>query len=294
MLRAVLILAVALIAAGCAGGAADGDDDVVVAGFYPLAWAAGQVAPEGVEVRDLTPAGAEPHDLEITTDQLDLLDRAGTVVLLGGGFQPALEEAAGDDALLVLHELGIGGDVADGVAHGAEAAADEGEHAEDRGAVDPHVWLDPLRMADIVEVVAGAVGADEGSVREVRAALEALHQRYEDGLADCERDLVVSAHAAFGWLVDRYGLRHEALTGVSPEQEPDPRRLAELADLVRDEGVTTVFTEELLSPRVANALAREAGVATATLDPIEGAGDGDYLSRMDDNLDALREALGCR
>jgi zinc transport system substrate-binding protein len=296
MLRAVLIpVVVALVAAGCGDDGAAGSEEVVVAGFYPLAWAAEQVAGEGVEVHDLTPAGAEPHDLEITTDQLDLLERASTVVLLGGGFQPALEEAADDEAVLVLDELGIAGAVADehDAEHAEEDAGDEGDESEQE-ALDPHVWLDPLRMADIVDVVAGATGADPADAAAVRAQLEALHQRYERGLARCERDLIVTAHAAFGWVAERYGLREEALTGISPEQEPDPRRLARLADLVREEGVTTIFTEELLSPRVARTLAREAGVGTATLDPIEGAGGGDYVSRMDDNLEALREALGCR
>lgn len=312
MLRAVLI-PVLLAAAACGSGtAAGGDDDLVVAGFYPLAWAAEQVAADGTTVRDLTPAGAEPHDLEITTTQLDLIESAGTVVLLGGGFQPSLEDAAGDDAVLVLDELGISGEVEEH-AHGPkgdaslddhahdhfgdaperddheEPAPEEGDHDE---GLDPHVWLDPLRMADIVDIVAEAMGRTE-QAGPVRERLEALHAQYEDGLADCDRDLIVTAHEAFGWLVDRYGLRHESLTGVSPEQEPDPRRLAQLADLVRDEGVTTIFTEELVSPRVAEALAREAGVETATLDPIEGAG-GDYISRMEENLAALREALGCR
>lgn len=261
----------------------------MVAGFYPLAWAAEQVAGETHEVRDLTPAGAEPHDLELTTDQLDLLESAGTVLLLGGGFQPSLEEAAGEDAVIVLDELGIEGATAEH-AHEGEEEHEEGEDGEER--LDPHVWLDPLRMAEIVDVVAAELGREDQAAP-VREELEALHERYERGLADCERDVVVTAHAAFGWLADRYGLHEEALTGISPEQEPDPRRMAELADLVRGEGVTTIFTEELVSPRVAEALAREAGVRTATLDPIEGGG-GDYVDRMDENLQALREALGCR
>lgn len=258
-MRAVLISILVLVAGGCAS--VDGEDGGgVVAGHYPLAWAAERL---GADVTDLTPAGAEPHDLELDADQVDAIEDAGTVVLLGGGFQPALEEVA-DDAVLVLDELGESG--------------------------DPHVWLDPVLMAEVVEVVAGALGADPAPVV---AELEALHGRYEAGLADCDRRLVVTAHEAFGRLADRYGLEQEALAGLEPDQEPDPARLADLVDLVRAEGVTTVFTEEKASPEVAEALAREAGVDTAVLDTIE-TGGGDYVERMDANLAALREALGCR
>lgn len=262
-MRAVLISILVTAAAACgAGGGGDGEQ--VVAGHYPLAWLAGALGAE--EVVDLTPGGAEPHDLEITTDQVDEIDDARLVLLLGGGFQPALEQVAGDDAVSVLDQLGEAG---------------EG---------DPHVWLDPVLMQDVARIVAEALDADPAPVV---AELEALDERFRAGLARCDRDLVVTAHEAFGRLTDRYGLRQEALAGVEPDQEPAPDRLAELADLVRDEGVTTVFTEELVAPEVAEALAREAGVDTAELDTLEG-GEGDYIERMDANLAALREALGCR
>lgn len=254
-------ISVLTVAAACGGPAGDGD--AVVTGHHPLAWLAAELGAE--EVVDLTPAGAEAHDLEITSDQVDAIQDARLVLLLGGGFQPSAEQAAGDDAVLVLDEIDVEGD-------------------------DPHVWLDPVLMQDVARVAAEALDADADPVVE---ELEALHQRYEDGLADCDRDLVVTAHQAFGRLTDRYGLRQEALAGIEPDQEPDPQRLAQLADLVEEEGVTTVFTEELVSPEVAEALAREAGVRTAELDTLEGGG-GDYVERMDANLAALREALGCR
>jgi zinc transport system substrate-binding protein len=129
--------------------------------------------------------------------------------------------------------------------------------------------------------------------------LQALDRSFEEGLATCARRVIVTSHAAFGYLADRYGLEQEAISGLSPEAEPDPRRLQELIDLVKERGVTTVFSEELLSPAVAETLAREAGVRTAVLDPLEGltpeeqqAGE-DYVSIMRKNLAVLRSALGC-
>jgi zinc transport system substrate-binding protein len=131
------------------------------------------------------------------------------------------------------------------------------------------------------------------------AELEALDAAFEEGLRDCERDTIVTAHAAFGYLTRRYGLEQRAIAGLSPSAEPSPDRLADLADEIRRDGVTTVFYETLVSPRVAEALAREAGVDVAVLDPIEGLDEdaeagASYETVMRANLAALRKALGCR
>jgi zinc transport system substrate-binding protein len=129
--------------------------------------------------------------------------------------------------------------------------------------------------------------------------LDALDARYRQGLAHCQRNVIVTAHEAFGHLADRYGLRQEGVAGLSPDAEPDARRISQLTDLVKRDGVTTVFTEELVSPRIASTLAREAGVRTDTLNPLEGLTDrevrrgDDYVSVMDANLGKLRRALGC-
>jgi zinc transport system substrate-binding protein len=270
------------VGCGADGGGSTGVD--MVAGFYPLAWAAERIGGDRVTVTDLTPAGTEPHDLELTTRQVDDVLDAEVVVVLGGGFQPAVEDAAArrDDATVdVLDEL-----PQDALAQG-----------------DPHVWLDPVLMADLVSVIEAAfVSADPAhkaryrrNADDLRDELRSLDEAYRAGLATCQRDLVVTAHDAFGYLTDRYGLREEGVAGLSPDAEPDARRLAELADLARQEGVTTVFTEELLSPDIAETLAREAGgLRTEVLNPLESRSDqGDYLAVMQDNLDKIRAALGC-
>ncbi|HUF84695.1 MAG TPA: metal ABC transporter substrate-binding protein [Acidimicrobiia bacterium] len=272
------------IGAGCRpddGGTAGLD---VVAGFYPVAWAAERIGGGAVTVTDLTPPGTESHDLELTTRQVDEVLDAEVVIVLGGGFQPAVEDAAArrdGDTVEVLEEL-------------PENQLVEG---------DPHVWLDPVLMVEVVDIVKDAlVSADPGheagfrrNADDLRDELGALDQSFRAGLASCPRDLVVSAHDAFGYLTGRYGLRNEGVAGLSPDAEPDARRLAELADLAREEGVTTVFTEELLSPEIAETLAREAGgLRTDVLSPLESRSEaGDYLTVMADNLDKIRTALGC-
>ena len=124
-------------------------------------------------------------------------------------------------------------------------------------------------------------------------------QRYAQGLSDCARPVLVTGHEAFGHLAARYGLRQEGVAGLSPDAEPDAKRLGQLTDLVKRLGVTVVFTEDLVSPRIADTLAREAGVETETLNPLEGLTDrqlaqgATYLTVMDQNLAKLRGALGC-
>jgi zinc transport system substrate-binding protein len=225
----------------------------------------------------LTPSGAEPHDLELTPDQVDAIDSADLVVVMGHGFQPAVEELAkrrGDHALFVLDALGI----------------------SDEQAKDPHVWLDPVRMQQLFPSHPKRLGdPDPASAREFAAQLRRLHASFKRGLRTCERRTIVTAHDAFGYLAARYGLTQDAIAGVDPEQEPSADRIGDVADRVRREHVTTVFTEQLVSPRVADTLAREAWVRTAVLDPLESADAqrGSYLERMNFDLDALRTALGC-
>jgi len=189
--------------------------------------------------------------------------------------------------------------------HGHDEEQDEAhDHDHDHGGEDPHLWLDPLAMAAAAQAYADRLGdiapdrADDfqANADELIAELEDLDAAYTEGLASCERDEVVVSHDAFGYLA-RYGLEFESIAGISPDAEPSPARLAELADLIRDTGVTTVFTETLASPALAETLATELDIETAVLDPIEGltddTADEDYLSLMEANLAALQQANGC-
>jgi zinc transport system substrate-binding protein len=163
---------------------------------------------------------------------------------------------------------------------------------------DPHVWLDPLRYALLVKAIGKALH-EPAAARPLVARLRALHRKYRSGLAHCARRDIVTSHAAFAYLAQRYGLRQIAIEGLNPEGEPAPRELAHVVDLVRQKGVTTVYFETLVSPKLARTVARETGARTAVLDPIEGltpdekARGADYFSVMASNLTHLRQGLGC-
>ena len=304
-----LVLSVAaLAAAGCGGSssaapaARSGAEPLAVTvGFYPYEFVASRVGGEDVQVTNLTAPGAEPHDLELSPQQVAGLSEADLVVY-ASGFQPAVDEAveqqAPDRALDVLTAVELlEGDHADHAGH-----EDEEEHADERTEGDPHVWLDPTRLATIAGAVADALGeldperADvfEQRALQLTAELKALDSEMRDGLSTCERQEIVTSHDAFGYLAEAYGLEQVSLAGLSPEDEASPKRLAEVATYAKEKGVTTIFFEELVSPKVAQSLAREVGAEAKVLSPLEGPPEsGDYLSAMRTNLESLRTALGC-
>lgn len=303
--RALIATAVApLLLAGCGGAnGSAGADHQAVAAFFPLEWVTAQVAGPEWDVTGLTTPGAEPHDLELGIAQTAALDEADLVVF-EHEFQPAVDKAVENvaDATVV--------DAAEAVELRTveEQHADEAEHVEEdehgHGDTDPHFWQDPLLMADLADAVADALSEVDpdgaatyrSNASDLRTELEELDAQFADGLTGCQRDTVVVSHEAFGYL-ERYGVHFEGIAGLTPDAEPTPAVLAELEDLIAAEGITTVFSERLASPAMAESLASDAGVKTAVLDPIEGPGEGDaasdYVALMKQNLAALQQANGC-
>ena len=278
-MSAVLPLALALTVTGCASDSGPGDGDArpaVTAAIYPYAFLVERIGGDDVTLTTLTPAGAEPHDLELTPRQVAALAEADLVVH-AEGFQPAVDEAVEQQA----PDAGFAIEPVDG---------------------DPHLWLDPVRLAEVAQRLADRLAeldpekaeAYEQRGGELVADLMTLDADLTTGLGTCERREIVTSHAAFGLLAERYDLEQIAVTGITPEEEPTPGRLAEVARLAEERGVTTVFFEELVSPRTAESLAREVGAKAEVLSPLEGAPEsGDYLTAMRANLQTLRTALGC-
>jgi zinc transport system substrate-binding protein len=313
MKSSVLALALTgvLALSGCAAfsdaapGVADGKVRVVAA-FYPLQYVAQRVAGTHGKVVDLTQPGAEPHDLEIPPKQTaEIVD--ADLVVYEAGFQPAVDDAIRQNAtgekVDAATVAGLESPDHDGHDHGASDHALGEENAH--GDLDPHFWQDPLKLAEVADAVEKKLAAiDPGHTDQyaanaaaLRSDLESLDRSYKAGLADCERSTVVVSHDAFGYLA-KYGLEMEPIVGLSPGAEPTPGDLARLQDLIRTDGITTVFSERLVSPRLSQSLADDMAITTAVLDPIEGLSDQtageNYLSLMKQNLAALRKANGCR
>lgn len=280
------LLAAVPLLAGCGGGseASDaGSGTSVVTSFYPLEYVAQRVAGDTAEVTNLTQAGREPHDLELTVRQTADVAEAD-VVLYEKGFQPDVDDAIDQS----------------GPEHVVDAAAAAGLSGD-----DPHFWLDPTRLSKVAAAfetrlaAADPTHADEYAAngKALRSDLAALDGSMSRGLADCRIGAIVVSHDAFGYLGNRYGLEVVGINGLSPDAEPSPSHIRELQNLIREEGITTVFSEELASREFADSLAGDLGIKTAVLDPIEGlsdeTADQDYLSLMRRNLRTLQQANGC-
>ncbi|MGC4791911.1 metal ABC transporter substrate-binding protein [Micromonospora sp. DT178] len=287
----------------------------VVAAFYPLQFLAERIGGDAVKVSNLVKPGAEPHDLELNPGQVGQVAEAELVVLLKG-FQPALDEAVEQNAKDRAFDVSTVQPLMDAAAGGHDHDHEGGEHAhpgesgkaeepghEEGGTKDPHLWLDPTRLATVGDKLAERLGqADPDRAADytaragaLRAELEKLDAEFTAGLKTCQRREIVVSHTAFGYLTERYKLEQIGITGLSPENEPAPQRLAEVAQEAREHKATTIFFETLVSPKVAETIAAEVGAKTAVLDPLEGlsTGGGDYLSVMRTNLATLRTALNC-
>lgn len=291
MSRIAWATAAVLVATSCSASGAGSLRPSVVAAFYPLQYAAERVGGDDVTVESLTPSGVEPHDLELSSSQVRDLAEADLVVYVGQGFQPAVEDALGslDESRQV--------DALDGLQlrHGSDAAGGE-------ETVDPHVWLDPTLMERIVDRVAEVLSkidpekaaSFDANARALDEQLEQLDYEYQQGLANCSSQAIVTSHAAFGYLAARYGLEQVSVGGIDPEAEPSPQRLSEVVRYVNEHDVKIVFFEELAPRDVADTLARETGATTEILSPLETEPDhGDYLDAMRANLAKLERALDC-
>jgi zinc transport system substrate-binding protein len=293
-----LVLTVGATAAcDTASAGASGKLDVVAA-FYPLQYVTEQVGGDRVKVSNLVKPGAEPHDLELSPKQVAEIADADLAVYLHG-FQPAVDEAVADHAKDKSLDAATVQALHDGF-----VPLEEGELHEDEKGKDPHVWLDPTRLAGIADAVAKKLGeadadhADEftANAKALRTKLDALDGEFKSGLANCKQKTIVVSHNAFGYLADRYGLTQLAITGLTPEDEPSAGRLAEVSRFAKQNKVSVVFFETLVSDKVAKTLADEVGAKAEVLDPIEGIEAGskdDYVSVMRSNLTTLRGALGC-
>jgi zinc transport system substrate-binding protein len=306
-----LLLATGIAVATLGTAACSSDDDAaasgkidVVAAFYPLQFVAERVGGDAVKVTNLAQPGVEPHDLELEPKQLASIADADLSLYLAG-FQPAVDEAIESEAKDTSFDVATVQPLSDAPAE-EEGHEESGEEHANEGK-DPHVWLDPTRLAAIADKVAerlGTVDKDNAAAYRDRAnalktELTTLDREFTEGLKTCARRDIVTSHAAFGYLAAKYNLTQVPISGVSPEAEPNPQEVAEVAALAKEKGVTTIFFETLVSPKVAETLAKEVGAKAEVLDPIEGlAADAapgtDYLSVMRQNLGKLRAALSCQ
>ncbi|MCE1178138.1 MAG: metal ABC transporter substrate-binding protein [Micrococcales bacterium] len=310
-LAAVAALAPLLTVAACGGGSDGGGEESpggkvpVSAAFYALAYAAEQVGGEHVTVATLTKPGGEPHDLELTPKDVVDLGRA-QVVVYQKGFQPAVDDAVASQGGATAFDVApvAGLDLAaPEEGHEGESADEHAGH--DHGAQDPHFWLDPTKYATVATAVGERLAAADtehaadyrANAKAFAAKLTALDGEFKAGLADCKSRDLVTGHAAFGYLAHRYDLHQVGIAGISPDAEPDAAQMKDLVAHVKEAKVGTVYAETLVSPALAQTIAKEGGAQVAVLDPVEAVTDksagSDYLEIMRSNLATLKKGQEC-
>ncbi|WP_345745081.1 metal ABC transporter substrate-binding protein [Streptomyces sp. ODS28] len=321
----------ALALTGCGKSSASGTTEDgklrVVASFYPMQYLAQEIGGKHVAVENLTKPGTEPHDLELSPQQTGELSKAGLVVYLKG-LQPAVDEAVqqsgakhvaeasaytslekhGDDVHGEEEHGGHGHEGHGGHDHGGKGHGEEGHEGHSHtteGGQDPHIWLDPVRYAQVAEGVGKQLAkADpkhkaeyEKNTKSLVDRIGSLDEKFAKGLKGRKTDTFVTTHAAFGYLAERYGLHEEAVAGIDPESEPSAARMKELHDIAKKDKVGTVFFEDTASDKTAKTLASDLSLKTGVLSPLETVKDpskDDYLSVMEKNLTALQGALGAK
>ena len=284
-----------------------GEVVIVHAAFYPLEFLAKTIGGDQIQVVSLTVPGAEPHDMELTPVQVAELEKTSLALFIDG-FMPAVDEAIEASVPDRALDLGTtvtlleGGAHSDEEGHSDEEAATEDDHGH--GAYDPHIWLDPANMVLMANAVSDRLIAIDparsdfytANTAALVAELEALDQEFTTGLANCEQKEIVTSHESFGYLANAYGFEQHGIAGLSPESEPSPARLAEISEMVKAEGITTIYYETLVSPAIAETVANETGATTAVLDPIEGLVEGStdtFITVMQANLQALIKGQTC-
>lgn len=296
-------LGIGALSACSSSGAASGHTGKyeVVASFYPMAFLAEQIGGKYVHVTSLTQPGQEPHDLEISAKQTAQLQESDAVLYLRN-LQPSVDDAVAQSEIRTKIDASS---LTSLEAHGNEVGGHAAAHDTQKGesGKDPHIWLDPVRYAEVAKGVGQAFEKGDPKHADAYRAntdalvkkLDALNTRYAQGLKNTKGKVFVTTHAAFGYLAERYGLTEEAINGLDPESEPSAARVRDLERMAKADGVTTVFYETLVSDKTAKTVAQDANLKTDVLDPIEGitakSRGSDYFQVMDSNLKALQTAL---
>ncbi len=272
----------------------------VAATFYPIAEFSRQVGGTAVEVHTLVKPGTEPHDYDPSPQDIAGIYNSRVLVYNGAG----LERWVGK----LQNSLAKNGVVSVNTSSGLHLRAKDPTDTENTSATDPHVWLDPaLAMHQVTEIKAGLTAADpthqalyERNANTYIAKLRELDTAFRSGLASCQLHDIVTSHQAFSYLAAQYGLHAIGIAGLSPDDEPSPAKLAQVADFAKNNNVRYIFFETLANPKLSQTIAQEIGAQTIVFNPLEGltnaqVDDGqNYISVQQANLRALRTALDCK
>ncbi len=297
ILAALLVLSILL--AGCASSSPPASPSsgapALVASFLPIYLIVQPVAGNISTVNILLPPGAEPHDYEPTPNDLKVLSNASILFYDSPDLEPwALKLAQAANPSIHLSPLSS--------AVHLHSATETGT-----GATDPHIWLSPSHVInETIYVRDQLISADPPHAAQYTAnagaqitRLQVLDSEYRAGLSNCKSRILITTHAALGYLAEDYNLTMVPIAGISPDEEPSPAALEQVIKTGKSTHATVVFTEPGVSPKLGQAVASELNVSTLAFNPLEIltpeeiANGTDYISIMRSNLGVLRQGLVC-
>lgn len=271
----------------------------IYASIYPLYDFATKIGGERVNVNLIVPPGAEPHNWEPTAKLLVRMKESDIIVYNGGGMESWIERVKGAIDDEQVHFINS--------SEGIDLLMNSGEHHEgdNHGKYDPHIWLDPINAIKQGENIKNALikidGANKSyydeNYQKFVADMKELDSQYREAISNSPRKELVVSHAAFGYLANRYELVQIPIKGITPQEEPTPSKMAEIADMIKEKDIKYIFLESLSNDRISKVLAEDTGVEVMTLDTLGGLSpeqmeSSDYISVMEQNLKKIIKALG--
>ncbi len=287
----LIAISIVLLLTGCGGenNISKGDRPIIYTSIYPLYFLAYEIGKENIDLRIVVPAGSESHDYEPSIKQLKDIEKADIFIYIGAGLETWADRLLNS---IISEEKAL-------------RASDLVELIQVDGAYDPHIWLDPLNMIKIGEGIKDRLILLDGknkddyntNFEQLSARLKELDRSFMEGLKDKKRDTILVSHAAFAYMAKRYDFKQMSVAGISPEQEPSPKTIADIIDVAIDNDFKYIFLETLANPKTATVIAEEANLEVLILNPIEGLTEEeekngeDYISIMEENLVNLEKAL---
>jgi zinc transport system substrate-binding protein len=269
-----------------------------ISSFYPLYEFAQRVGQDKVDVHMLVPEGVVPHDWEPTIQDVQQMQKSDLIIINGFGFESWTEN------LEEINYQGILVDTSNEIFKDKnEIFKESSDHTElnkkKPKSGDPHVWLNPVLAKIQVQNIANAFSISDpqnqkfyqDNAQSYMIELDGLDSKIRNDLSNCNRDFI-SFHDAFSYFAYEYDLhQHTILSSNGPHAEPTAKTLENVINTARELNLKIIFTEDTVDPRISNVVANEINGKILVLSPLEISGDGNYISRMTENLENLKEAL---
>lgn len=289
----IIVLISLLFLIGCNKniGTEEGNDNIVVyTSFYPLYFLVDEIGKDKINLQTIVPNGIEPHDYELTIQQIEEISHSDLLIYNGAGMEDWLDkllETIEKDKVVLIN------------------ASQEVDLIIEENTPDPHLWLDPMNMVKVGERIKDVlIELDrdnqkfyEENYLSLSQKLQNLDEKYEKSLRNKNRDTILVSHKAFSYLANRYDLEQISVTGINPNEEPSPKTIANLIEISKEKNIKYIFLETLANPKTVETIAKEANLEILTLNPLEGLTEEeqkeekDYISIMEDNLMNLKKAL---